>query len=259
MQSQLIFKSPAERQKSEIFLPSNKREKNWWFLSFLIALALHILLIFGGRYMTFIQPPDYGIAGTSASLEVYMVAALPEQAKSLSAEPKKQEEKPLDLIEAKSEMEIYQPKEKKDDSRLNSGKDDKSKQLKDEKSKVIGDGSSKVPGESSTTFLSRGSSATDGKSGKYQNAPPEYPLEAQKKGWQGLVILKALIEKEGKPAQVLIEEGSGHKMLDQVALEAVKDWKFVPGHVGNLNVSSWVKIPIRFELSQNGEAKVQEK
>ena len=57
--------------------------------------------------------------------------------------------------------------------------------------------------------------------------------------------------KEGKPAEVVIEQSSGHKVLDEAALKAVKDWRFTAGRIGNMTVSSWIKIPVRFQLESN--------
>ena len=214
------------------------QEKNRWPVSFLLAAGLHFLLLFGGG-LALIQSPDFGMQGSSASLEVTMVAALPEQRETRKT-VKAPEEQVLDIVEVKGEMEVDQSKNPKEEDSA-------------ERNKQGGDGSSKEPGKSSTTFFSRGSSATSGKEGKYQNPPPQYPASAMQRGLQGVVLLRALIEKEGEAAEVLIEKSSGHTSLDEAALKAVKKWKFTPGHVGAVTVSSWIKIPVRFELAESGK------
>ena len=64
---------------------------------------------------------------------------------------------------------------------------------------------------------------------------PAYPKLARERGWQGTVILKALIEKEGHPADVSVERSSGFKILDNAALETVRKWAFQPARSKNSN------------------------
>ena len=231
-------------------------EKNRMPVSFLIAGGLHLLVIAGGHY-GFVTAPEYGIQGSAASLEVYMVAALPEQARNQTVKTGKKEEVLHSLLKVKSEMEVVQPEEKQ--AKRETVKTEKKEALKtskgktsEKKSDVKGDGSSPEPGQSITTLYARGSSESDGKTGKYQNFPPQYPFLAERNGWQGVVVLKALIEKEGKPSKVLLETSSGHRILDDAALKTVKQWKFTAGRIGAMNVSTWIKIPIRFVLDESG-------
>jgi protein TonB len=81
-----------------------------------------------------------------------------------------------------------------------------------------------------------------------KNPAPVYPQIARDMGWQGVVVLKVLVERDGKAAQVEVERSSGHQMLDESAVKAVKEWQFLPARVGSLTFSSWVKIPVRFIL-----------
>lgn len=234
-----------------------KEEKPHWFSSFLIAAGLHILILWGGKYgFGLITPPEYGMMGSYASIDVYMVAALPQYAKNPDAKAKEDQETTLELIEAPSEMMI--PQKKKEEAQKKSeapkGKDeDKLKTAVKEKSaekgsEFKGDGSSPVPGQSVTTLYSRASSETDGKAGKYQNPPPQYPAIAERNGWEGVVILKAYIPKEGRPEKLLIEKSSGHQVLDMAALRTVKKWRFTAGRLGKMEVATWITIPIRFDL-----------
>lgn len=202
-------------------------EKNWMPVSFLLAGALHVFILLGGFY-GFIAFPEYGLKGSAASMEIYMVAALPDHAKNQSVISENEESGAEPLAALKS-----------------------AKGKMAQKSEVRGDGSSAQPGQSVTTLFARGSSETDGKAGKYQNSPPQYPFVAERNGWEGVVLLKALIEREGKPAKVEIEKSSGHRVLDEAALKAVKNWQFTAGHIGGMKVSSWIKIPVRFELQKS--------
>jgi len=55
---------------------------------------------------------------------------------------------------------------------------------------------------------------------------PLYPALARQARIQGNVVLHAIIDKEGKVAQ--LEVISGHPLLVQSALDAVKQWRYSP-------------------------------
>lgn len=80
------------------------------------------------------------------------------------------------------------------------------------------------------------------------NPKPKYPRAARKRGFEGEVKLKVLVLKNGKVGEIEITRPSGHEMLDQSALEAVKDWVFIPGKENGREISSWVTVPIIFQL-----------
>ena len=223
------------------------KEKNSWPVCFLIAGVFHLVILLGSRYV-FTQPPEYGMMGTAASMEIYMVAALPKPVQTPVTHPVRQENK-IKLPEIKSEMEVVSLKEQKlEQKRLSNEPSKLSKEKLFEKAKVKGDGSSSEAGESVTSFFSRGSSATKGREGKYKNPPPQYPSLAEERGWQGVVMLSAFVQREGEPSEVLVDQSSGYKILDEAALKAVRKWKFTSAHRGGQTVSAWIKIPIRFEL-----------
>lgn len=77
---------------------------------------------------------------------------------------------------------------------------------------------------------------------------PEYPEEARKKGWEGTVIIEALVDIDGTVADVNVTQSSGYRILDKGAKEAARDWEFTPGeHEGEL-VRVWVSISFTFSL-----------
>ncbi|MFB3147948.1 MAG: energy transducer TonB [Thermodesulfobacteriota bacterium] len=80
------------------------------------------------------------------------------------------------------------------------------------------------------------------------NPKPKYPRAARKRGFEGEVKLKVFVLKNGKVGKIEITRPSGHEMLDQSALEAVKDWVFIPGKENGREISSWVTVPITFQL-----------
>lgn len=82
------------------------------------------------------------------------------------------------------------------------------------------------------------------------NPKPEYPMIAKSRGWQGKVMLRVQVSVEGLSDSVAVERSSGHEMLDESAVEAVKKWKFIPAKRGETPVTSSVIVPIIFTLRE---------
>lgn len=83
----------------------------------------------------------------------------------------------------------------------------------------------------------------------YLNNPPRtYPAAARRAGYEGTVLIRARIQIDGKADLVEIKKSSGYSVLDQTALEAVRQWRFVPARKGNDAVVEWVDIPWKFKL-----------
>jgi protein TonB len=80
------------------------------------------------------------------------------------------------------------------------------------------------------------------------NSPPAYPRKARRLGYEGTVILKVLIDEDGRVDDLMLLESSGHTILDRAAVSAVRKWQFVAGTEGGIKKKMWVKIPIRFQL-----------
>ncbi len=83
----------------------------------------------------------------------------------------------------------------------------------------------------------------------YLNNPaPQYPTVSRRLGEEGRVMLRVFVDDRGLPARVEMRSSSGHERLDSVALETVKQWKFVPARRGDQAISAWVLVPISFSL-----------
>jgi periplasmic protein TonB len=80
--------------------------------------------------------------------------------------------------------------------------------------------------------------------------PPDYPEQARKHGWQGMVLLEVSINPRGEPSAIKVKEGSGFTILDEAAVKAVKQWRFEPARVNGRPQSCAVEVPIRFSLSR---------
>jgi TonB family protein len=81
-----------------------------------------------------------------------------------------------------------------------------------------------------------------------QNPKPVYPPEARAKGYQGKVLLRVEVLPNGQVGQIAVKKTSGYEALDQSALAAVKQWRFIPARKGEVAVPVWVIIPIKFQL-----------
>jgi TonB family protein len=80
------------------------------------------------------------------------------------------------------------------------------------------------------------------------NPKPPYPLAARRQGVEGRVVLRAQVLEDGRCAEVRVVHSSGHTPLDESALATVRRWRFVPATRAVAAVSSWVEVPIHFQL-----------
>jgi protein TonB len=87
------------------------------------------------------------------------------------------------------------------------------------------------------------------RAGYAYNPRPHYPEEARREGWEGEVLLRVLVDSEGRPESIELSRSSGFEPLDQAALQSVQSWRFHPARHGERQVESWVKIPIVFRLA----------
>jgi len=79
---------------------------------------------------------------------------------------------------------------------------------------------------------------------------PTYPNSAREKGVEGTVVIRVEILENGQVGEVTVRKSSGHQELDQVAVQAVKKWRFVPAKdkdTGN-PVKCFTNFPVVFRL-----------
>lgn len=80
------------------------------------------------------------------------------------------------------------------------------------------------------------------------NPKPAYPMMAKRRGLEGIVMLAVEINAQGIPQTVAIKQSSGHRVLDDSALSAVRHWRFSPAMRAGNAVAASIEIPIRFSL-----------
>jgi TonB family protein len=81
---------------------------------------------------------------------------------------------------------------------------------------------------------------------KVHNVPPAYPDDARAAGIEGTVILDALIDAEGYVADVEVLQSV--PMLDRAAVEAVKQWRYLPTLLNGEARPVWMTVTINFTL-----------
>jgi TonB family protein len=85
---------------------------------------------------------------------------------------------------------------------------------------------------------------------RYRDTPkPIYPESARQQGREGRVLLRVLVDDQGRAKAVEINKSSGDDSLDRAAGEAIKRWRFIPAHYGDKAVESWIRIPVDFHLA----------
>lgn len=83
-----------------------------------------------------------------------------------------------------------------------------------------------------------------------KNPAPVYPEFARQQGWEGLVVIKARVSRDGKADEVVIAQSSGYKILDEAALKAVSKWRFQPAGIAGKSFESSLRIRVRFSLTE---------
>ena len=88
----------------------------------------------------------------------------------------------------------------------------------------------------------------DYKASYLRNPKPPYPPWAVKMRLEGRVVLLAEVLPGGKAGKVSLERSSGHDILDQSAMQTVKQWQFTPARKDGVVLAQVVRIPINFNL-----------
>ena len=82
-----------------------------------------------------------------------------------------------------------------------------------------------------------------------QAPPPAYPREALREGQRGTVLLRVLVDTDGKPLQVDVAQSSGHRSLDRAARRHVlARWTFRPAVQDGRPVRAIGLVPVEFAL-----------
>jgi TonB family protein len=96
---------------------------------------------------------------------------------------------------------------------------------------------------------------------KVHDVPPVYPKEAQRKRREGAVIMEATIDEKGNVTNLKVlrsmhtfglpHPSGGIPLLEEAALEAVRQWKYEPTMLRGAPVSVVMTVTVRFHLPKS--------
>ena len=81
---------------------------------------------------------------------------------------------------------------------------------------------------------------------KVKNVNPVYPPDAQEAKVQGVIIMEARIERDGTVGRVRVLRSI--PMLDDAAVEAVRQWEFTPTLLNGAPVPIMMTVTVNFTL-----------
>ena len=79
---------------------------------------------------------------------------------------------------------------------------------------------------------------------------PNYPSAAKRTGKEATVIVRAVIDAQGKVVRAVVLPGKEAQHFKEETLEAVQRWRFAPGKVGGKPVMCVVEFPVDFSISR---------
>ncbi len=77
---------------------------------------------------------------------------------------------------------------------------------------------------------------------------PLYPEMARRARVQGIVILEAVIQRNGRVGDIRVLRGLGKSGCNEAAVKALKKWKFEPGYINGRPVDAYMTLTVRFQL-----------
>ena len=83
---------------------------------------------------------------------------------------------------------------------------------------------------------------------RIHDVAPRYPTIAQASRVEGVVILEAVIEEDGSVRDVRVLRSK--QLLDQAAIEAVRQWRFTPTMLNGQPVPVVMTVTVSFTLNQ---------
>lgn len=83
------------------------------------------------------------------------------------------------------------------------------------------------------------------------NAPPLYPDSERIAGHEGRVMLDVQVLPDGSVSSLTLSQSSGYPVLDQAALDAVRQWRFRPARgPDGVPVPGRLRLPVDFRLPE---------
>jgi protein TonB len=87
--------------------------------------------------------------------------------------------------------------------------------------------------------------------GYLDNPKPRYPALSLELNESGTVRVRVQVSAEGRPLEVGLVQSSGHPRLDRAALEAVRQWRFIPAKRGQDAIPFTFIVPVDFSIKSH--------
>lgn len=87
--------------------------------------------------------------------------------------------------------------------------------------------------------------------GYLDNPKPRYPALSLELNETGTVRVRVQVSAEGRPLDVSLAQSSGYPRLDRAALEAVRQWRFVPARRGQEAIPFNFIVPVDFSIKSH--------
>lgn len=78
-----------------------------------------------------------------------------------------------------------------------------------------------------------------------------FPRISRELGESGTVMLRVLVDEQGRPSEIQVARSSGFQRLDQQAVQAMRAARFKPHLEGGVPRPVWVRTPQTFHLEDN--------
>jgi len=80
--------------------------------------------------------------------------------------------------------------------------------------------------------------------------PPPYPYLARRRGIEGAVTVRFLVDRQGEVRNLEVVEAKPPGIFEESVLKTVNRWRFAPGVKDGEAVETWVETTIRFKLER---------
>ncbi len=80
---------------------------------------------------------------------------------------------------------------------------------------------------------------------------PQYPESALEQKLEGRVILKGTIREDGNVYDILVVSSSGVGEMDRRAIDAFRQFEFIPGKVNGVPVRVHIVVPFHFRVQKH--------
>lgn len=87
--------------------------------------------------------------------------------------------------------------------------------------------------------------------GYLDNPKPRYPALSLELNETGTVRVRVQVSAEGMPSNVSLAQTSGYPRLDRAALDAVRQWRFIPARRGQEAIPFTFIVPVDFSIKSH--------